>query len=109
MSHYKLLVEQLREEKRHEAADAIENLLRDIECRKTIAAGLVYLNGELAKVAAEKSEQIYRLQAEVKPLTNADCIRSMPDEELADFLVELADDGNLLIREWLKQPYKEDI
>lgn len=41
--------------------------------------------------------------------TNADYIRSMPDEELAEFLVELADDGNLLIREWLKQPYKEDV
>lgn len=39
--------------------------------------------------------------------TNADHIRSMTDEELADFLVELADDGNLLIRDWLKQPYEE--
>lgn len=42
-----------------------------------------------------------------KTMTNADHIRSMTDEELADFLVELADDGNLLIREWLKQPYEE--
>lgn len=42
------------------------------------------------------------------PITNADHIRSMSDEELADFLVELADDGNLLIREWIKQPYKEN-
>ena len=40
-------------------------------------------------------------------MTNAQRIRSMSDEELADFLVELADDGNLLIREWLKLPYKE--
>ena len=40
-------------------------------------------------------------------MTNADHIRSMTDEELADFLVDLADDGNLLIREWLKEPYKE--
>ena len=40
--------------------------------------------------------------------TNADHIRSMTDEVLADFLVDLADDGNLLIREWLKQPYKEE-
>ena len=36
--------------------------------------------------------------------TNADCIRSMDDEELAEFLIDLADDGNLRIREWLKQP-----
>ena len=36
--------------------------------------------------------------------TNADCIRSMDDEELAEFLIDLADDGNLRIGEWLKQP-----
>ena len=36
--------------------------------------------------------------------TNADCIRSMDDEELAEFLIDLADDGNLRIREWLQQP-----
>ena len=37
-------------------------------------------------------------------MTNADRIRSMSDEELAEFLIDLADDGNLRIREWLKQP-----
>ena len=36
--------------------------------------------------------------------TNADRIRAMSDEELAEFLIDLADDGNLRIREWLKQP-----
>ena len=36
--------------------------------------------------------------------TNADLIRAMNDEELAEFLIDLADDGNLRIREWLKQP-----
>ena len=35
--------------------------------------------------------------------TNADRIRSKSDEELAEFLIDLADDGNLRIREWLKQ------
>ena len=39
-----------------------------------------------------------------EPITNADSIRSMIDEELADFLIDLADDGNLRIREWLQQP-----
>ena len=34
--------------------------------------------------------------------TNADRIRSMSDEELAEFLIDLADDGNLRIREWLQ-------
>ena len=41
-------------------------------------------------------------------MTNADRIRSMSDEELADFLIDLADDGNLKIREWLQQPAEED-
>ena len=39
-----------------------------------------------------------------KPYSNADRIRSMADEELAAFLADLADDGNLRIREWLQQP-----
>lgn len=39
--------------------------------------------------------------------TNADRIRSMSDEELEEFLIDLADDGNLRIREWLKQPAEE--
>lgn len=41
------------------------------------------------------------------PLTNADCIHSMSDEELAEFLIELADDGNLRIRDWLQQPAED--
>ena len=38
-----------------------------------------------------------------KPYSNADRIRSMSDEELAEFLIDLADGGNLRIREWLQQ------
>ena len=41
------------------------------------------------------------------PMTNADRIRSMSDEELAEFLIDLADDGNLRIRDWLQQPAEE--
>lgn len=40
-------------------------------------------------------------------MTNADRIRAMLDEELAEFLIDLADDGNLRIREWLQQPAEE--
>ena len=43
-----------------------------------------------------------------KKQTNADHIRAMSDEELAEFLIDLADDGNLRIREWLQQPAEED-
>ena len=39
-----------------------------------------------------------------KPVTNADSIRSLSDDELAEFLIDLADDGNLRIKEWLQQP-----
>lgn len=41
-------------------------------------------------------------------MTNADRIRAMSDEELAEFLIDLADDGNLRIRDWLKQPSGEE-
>lgn len=43
-----------------------------------------------------------------KKQTNADRIRAMNDEDLAEFLINLADDGNLKIREWLQQPAEED-
>lgn len=39
--------------------------------------------------------------------TNADRIRAMSDEELAEFLIDLADDGNLKIREWLQMQAEE--
>jgi hypothetical protein len=41
---------------------------------------------------------------ESTPKTNADHIRSMTDEELAEFLCSVYDE----IEDWLKQPYKED-
>lgn len=44
----------------------------------------------------------------VGKMTNADRIRAMSDEELAEFLIDLADDGNLRIMEWLQQPAEED-
>ena len=40
----------------------------------------------------------------VGKMTNADRIRAMSDEELTEFLIDLADDGNLKIREWLQHP-----
>ena len=51
---------------------------------------------------------LINLNAKRKPMTNADRIRSMSGEELAEFLIDLADDGNLRIREWLQQPAEED-
>ena len=70
MEKYKILVEQLREDNNHEAADAIECLLKDIEHRKSISEGLVYLNDELARANAEKAEKIQQLYAEIRQLNS---------------------------------------
>ena len=46
----------------------------------------------------------YPIKKGCESMNNADKIRAMNDEELAEFLIDLADDGNLKIREWLQQP-----
>ena len=51
---------------------------------------------------ADRYEKATGKKFDVK--TNAQKIRGMSDEELAEFLIDLADDGNLRIREWLQQP-----
>ena len=55
---------------------------------------------------ADRYEKATGKKFDVK--TNAQKIRGMSDEELAKFLIDLADDGNLKIREWLQQPAVED-
>ena len=70
MDKYKVLVEQLREDNKHEAADAIENLMADVENRKKIAEGLVFLNDELARANAEKAEKIQQIYAEIRQLNS---------------------------------------
>lgn len=57
---------------------------------------------------AKTCELCHRAGVIAVPMTNADRIRSMSDEELAEFLIDLADDGNLRIRDWLKQPAGEE-
>lgn len=79
MNDYKGLVERLRMAQpmnqverpiEWEAADAIENLLNDIHARKAVAEGLMYLNGQLSQAAAEKAEDIRKLQAENRRLNS---------------------------------------
>lgn len=61
-----------------------------------------------AAISALRQQEHFRdLTKKVEPLTNAQKIRAMSDEELAEFLIDLADDGNLKIREWLQQPAEE--
>ena len=54
--------------------------------------------------ALRQQDHFREVTKKVEPLTNAQKIRSMTDEELAEFLIDLADDGNLRIREWLQRP-----
>ena len=68
-------------------------------------------NGEYRLQFETDNKEYYLLMQETarrcvdgKPVTNADRVRSMSDEEFAEFLIGLADDGNLRIREWLQQP-----
>lgn len=49
----------------------------------------------------------YSVEKGCVSMNNAQKIRSMSDEELAEFLIDLADDGNLRIRDWLQQPAEE--
>ena len=60
------------------------------------------------KVSDSPDENMERECVHFRHTTNADSIRSMTDEELAEFLIDLADDGNLRIREWLQQPAGEE-
>ena len=55
----------------------------------------------------EIREKLGKIAADRHQMTNADRIRAMSDEGLAEFLIDLADDGNLRIREWLQQPAED--
>lgn len=63
---------------------------------------------EAHRVAITALRQQDVTDKDVGKMTNADRIRAMSDEELADFLIDLADDGNLKIREWLQRPCGEE-
>ena len=63
---------------------------------------------DMAISALRQQEHFREVTKKVEPLTNAQKIRAMSDEEFAEFLIDLADDGNLKIREWLQQPAEED-
>ena len=62
----------------------------------------------MAISALRQQDHFREVTKKVEPLTNAQKIRAMSDEEFAEFLIDLADDGNLRIREWLQQPAEED-
>ena len=61
---------------------------------------------EALSMAVKALEDV--IDKNVGKMTNADLIRAMSDEELAEFLIDLADDGNLRIRDWLQMPAGEE-
>ena len=75
-------------------------MAKNVVCKK--CNNLV--NGWCEKVIDSPDQYMQRDCQHFREKTNADIIRSMDDDELAEFLIDLADDGNLRIREWLQQP-----
>ena len=78
--------------------------MKNIKCRNCF----FYRNEWCEKIVDSPDPEEARDCNYFREMTNADRIRSMTDEELAEFLIDLADDGNLRIREWLRQPAEED-
>ena len=77
--------------------------MKNIKCRSCF----FYRNEWCEKIVDSPDPEEVRDCNYFREMTNADRIRSMSDEELAEFLIDLADDGNLRIREWLQQPAEE--
>lgn len=94
------------------AVDTIERLQSELTQEKIDSTNLV---GELATVAAErdryKAERDAAARENPQPSTNADRIRGMDDNELAEFLsTKLNDDFYEypdLTLQWLQQPAEE--
>ena len=78
--------------------------MKNIKCRSCF----FYQNEWCEKIVDSPDPEKARDCNYFREMTNADRIRAMSDEELAEFLIDLADDGNLRIRGWLQQPAEED-
>ena len=78
--------------------------MKNIKCRNCF----FYRNEWCEKIVDSPDPEEARDCNYFRDMTNADRIRSMTDEELAEFLTDLADDGNLKIREWLQQTAGEE-
>ena len=78
--------------------------MKNIKCRSCF----FYRNEWCEKIVDSPDPEEARDCNYFREMTNADRIRAMSDEKLAEFLIDLADDGNLKIKEWLQQPAEED-
>ena len=78
--------------------------MKNIKCRNCF----FYRNEWCKKIVDSPDPEEARDCNYFRDMTNADRIRAMSDEELEEFLIDLTDDGNLKIREWLQQPAEED-
>ena len=91
------------------AANRIEQLCAELYFEKI---DNTKLKGELATVAAER-DRYKAVHENLRPPTNADRIREMDDNELAEFLsTKLNDDFYEypdLTLQWLQQPAEEEV
>lgn len=78
--------------------------MKNIKCRNCF----FYRNEWCKKIVDSPDPEEARDCNYFREMTNADRIRSMTDEELSEFLIDLANDGNLRIRDWLQQPAGEE-
>ena len=74
--------------------------MKNIKCRNCF----FYRNEWCEKIVDSPDPEEARDCNYFREMTNADRIRAMTDEELSEFLIDLANDGNLRIRDWLQQP-----
>ena len=67
---------------------------------------------DMAISALRQQDHFREVTKKVEPMTNADRIRSMPDEELAELLFQVGYDNGWGMKEyaleWLQQPAEED-
>ena len=78
--------------------------MKNIKCRNCF----FYRNEWWEKIVDSPDPEEARDCNYFREMTNADRIRAMTDEELSEFLIDLANDGNLRIRDWLQQPAGEE-
>ena len=78
--------------------------MKNIKCRSCF----FYRNEWCEKIVDSPDPEEARDCNYFREMTNADRIRAMTDEELSEFLIDLANDGNLRIRDWLQQPAGEE-
>ena len=93
--------------------EAIEILRKNRPASDTRPCGMELCDAVDMAIAAIRQQEHFRdVTKKVEPLTNAQKIRSMSDEELAECLFQIGYDNGWGLKEyaleWLQQPAEED-